>query len=364
MQYTGVPTSSSLSPSAQARPADPRASPDLVSLEEIRQAAVRLAGVAVRTPLVPFGPPLAGDARGRPAAWIKAECLQPIGAFKIRGAYNAMAQLAPGDRARGVVAHSSGNHAQGVSRAARLLGIDAVVVMPRDATRVKLEAVRADGARVLLVGSDSDERVEKARQLAVGEGRVLIPAYDDRRIVAGQGTAGLEIVEQLAEAGLQGPPTVLVPVGGGGLASGVAAAVKALRPDAHVYGVEPALAADARESLRRGRIVSWSAARVARTCADGMRTRSLGGITFAHLRALLDDILVVSEEHIVLAMLRAAQQARLVLEPSGATSLAAWLFGGGELPGDGPVIAVASGGNVDPEHYADLLARGLAVRSR
>jgi threo-3-hydroxy-L-aspartate ammonia-lyase len=338
-------------PSSRAAPVS------LVSLAQIREAAERLRGVALRTPLLPFGPPVAGDERVLPRAWLKAESLQPIGAFKIRGAFNAVRQLSPEELRRGVVAHSSGNHAQGVARAARLVGTDAVIVMPRDAAAVKIAAVRADGARIEFVGPNGEERIARADELAAAEGRALIPAYDDARIVAGQGTAGLEVVEQLAEIDLPGPPTVLVPIGGGGLASGVAAAVKALRPDATVLGVEPELAADARDSLNEGRIVRWDPALVGRTVADGMRSSALGRITFAHLSALLDGVVTVSEDEIARAMLRAARSARLVVEPSGATAIAAWLFHAGDLPPDGPVAIVVSGGNVDPEVHAALLAR-------
>ncbi|MBA2570632.1 MAG: threonine/serine dehydratase [Chloroflexi bacterium] len=337
----------------------------LVTLAEIREAADRVRGIVVRTPLLPFGQPLAGDPRGRTRVWLKPENLQPIGAFKLRGAYNAIAQLPEAVRARGVVTASSGNHAQGVSRAARLLGIRAVIVMPVDAPRTKVAGVEADGAEIVFVGPASEERAERAAAIADTEGLALIPPYDHRHIIAGQGTCGLEIAEQITE--LQdaptegntsvfppGPFTVLVPIGGGGLASGIATAVKAIRPDATVLGVEPELAADARDSLREGRIVRWSADDVARTSADGMRTMSLGRLPFRHLRRWLDGVLVVDEASIAAAMLAAARWTRMVVEPSGATSLAAWLTHGEQLP-DGPVVCVVSGGNVDPSRYRALL---------
>jgi threonine dehydratase len=333
----------------------------LVSLAEIREAAERLRGIVVRTPLLPFGPPLPGDPRGHPRAWLKPESLQPIGAFKLRGAYNALASLSPEERTRGVVTASSGNHGQGVARAARLLGIRAVVVMPSDAPGVKLQRIRDDGASVVIVGTASEERAARARELAASDGLVLIPSYDDRRIVAGQGTAGLEIAEDVAALGIApsgSPFSVLVPVGGGGLSGGVATAVKCLRPEAHVFGVEPELAADARQSLAEGRIVRWDADRVGRTMADGVRTSALGALTFRQLRAYLDGVVTVSEEEIARAMLRAEREARLVLEPSGAVSLAALLFHSAELP-EGPVVALLSGGNVDPDRYASLIARAL-----
>ena len=190
---------------------------------------------------------------------------------------------------------------------------------------------------------------------------MLIPAYDDARIIAGQGTCGLEIVEQLAELGYGDIPfTVLVPIGGGGLASGVATAVKSLRPDAHVFGVEPEEAADAAESLREGHIVRWEAERVGRTAADGMRTSALGALTFQHLSRYADGVLTVSESDIRRAMVMAARGARLIVEPSGATTLAAWLAHETELP-PGPVVAILSGGNVDGDRYAELIAEGLAA---
>jgi threonine dehydratase len=364
--------------SSSPGPTRPDAPADLVTLDEIRAAARRIAGVALRTPLLPFGPAIAGDPLGRTRAWLKPESLQPIGAFKIRGALNALASLTAAERARGVVTHSSGNHAQGVARAARLLGIRAVVVMPDDAPAVKVAGVRADGARIDVVGPSSEERAQRAHDLAERDGLVLIPSYDDRRIVAGQGTAGLEIAEQLADlaeltaaapapaegpwsAGKAAQPTVLVPIGGGGLISGVAAAVKALLPRSRVIGVEPELAADAQASLRAGRIVRWEADVVGRTCADGMRTTALGAVTFPHVQALVDDIVTVSEVDIARAMVRAARAARLVVEPSGATTLAAWLFHADALPPTGPVVVLLSGGNVDPARYADLIAAGEAA---
>jgi threonine dehydratase len=260
------------------------------------------------------------------------------------------------------VAHSSGNHAQGVARASRLLGVQAVIVMPEDAPAVKVAGVRGDGAHIVFVGPASDERVAMAEQLVRERRLVLIPAYDDRGIIAGQGTCGLEIVEQVEQLGhAEEPLTVLVPIGGGGLASGVATAVKALRPDARVLGVEPELAADAAESLRTGTIAHWGPDRTNRTAADGMRTSSLGKLTFRHLQAYLDGVVTVSETSIARAMVRAAREARLVVEPSGATPLAALLFTP-ELAGvPGHVVAILSGGNVDPARYAQLLAQGVAA---
>jgi threonine dehydratase len=320
---------------------------DLVGLEEIRAAAERLRGIAIHTPLVGYGRP------DHPA-FLKAESLQPIGAFKLRGAYNAIATLTAQERARGVITYSSGNHAQGVARAARLLGIGAVVVMPADAPGIKRERVAADGAQIVIVGTASDERRQVAESIAAERGLAIIPPFDDDRIIAGQGTVGLEIAEDLPETAV-----VLVPIGGGGLASGVAAAVKALIPSARVIGVEPELAADARDSLAAGEIVRWPAADVARTIADGTRTQALGERTFAHLRVHLERIVTVSEDEIAAAVRLAAERARLVVEPSGALGIAALTFHARELSlgsGAGPVVAVVSGGNVDPERYRELLA--------
>ncbi len=343
-------------------PAEVPAPDRLVGIDDIRRAAAGLVGVTVRTPLLPLGGPVEGDPRGHPRAWLKPETLQPIGAFKLRGAWHAVSSLTPAQRALGVVAHSSGNHAQGVARAARLLGVRAVIVMPQDAPAVKVAGVRADGSEIVFVGPASDERVGMADDLVRERGLVLIPAYDDLAIIAGQGTCGLEIVEQVAELGHGNEPlAVLVPVGGGGLASGVATAVKALRPDARVLGVEPELAADAAESLRTGSIVRWGAELTNRTSADGMRTSSLGRITFRHLQAHLDGIVTVSETGINRAMVRAARDARLIVEPSGATTLAALLFAPELVDVPGHVVAILSGGNVDPERYQELIAAGVAA---
>jgi threonine dehydratase len=322
----------------------------LVDVAAIEAAARTLNGVAVRTPLVAFGTPDEGR-------WLKAESLQPIGAFKIRGAYNAVASLGAAERANGVITYSSGNHAQGVARAARLLGCPAVVVMPSDAPVVKRQRVEADGAEVVIVGTASDERQRVAEDLASERGLSIIPPYDDDRIIAGQGTVGLEIVEDRPDVAL-----VLVPIGGGGLAAGVATAVKARSPRTRVIGVEPALAADAQESLQRGEIVRWSADQVSRTIADGTRTQSLGRRPFAHLQAALDGVVTVSEAEIVAAVRLAAERSRLVVEPSGALTIAALVFHAAGLahdPGDGSVVAVVSGGNVDPAAYLDYLATPL-----
>jgi threonine dehydratase len=325
----------------------------LVGIDAIRAAAATLRGIIVRTPLVAFGRPEAHQ-------YLKAESLQPIGAFKIRGAYVAVVSLTAAERTRGVVTYSSGNHGQGVARAARLLGAPAVVVMPSDAPALKKARVEADGAEVVVVGTSSEERQRVAEEIAAARGLAIIPPYDDDRIIAGQGTIGLEIVEDLPDVA-----AVLVPIGGGGLASGVAAAVRALVPGARLIGVEPELAADARQSLLEGRLIRWPAADTSRTIADGTRTTSIGRRNFAHLSRLLDDIVTVSEDEIAAGVRLAAEESRLVVEPSGALTIAAIAFRSAEAGLDGlggPIVAVVSGGNVDPEQYRALLGAPVPDR--
>jgi threonine dehydratase len=319
--------------------------PVLVTLAAIRAAAERLRGITVRTPLVGFGPP--ADRR-----FLKAESLQPIGAFKLRGAYVAIASLRREALARGVITYSSGNHAQGVARAARLMGAPAVVVMPSDAPELKRERVAADGAEIVVVGTASDERQRVAEEIAARRGLAIIPPFDDDRIIAGQGTVGLEISRDLSEVA-----TVVVCVGGGGLISGIATAVKALCPGARVVGVEPELAADAQASFREGRIVTWPAAEVTRTICDGVRTQALGELTFASIAALVDEIVTVSDEDVLEAMRWLALEAKLLVEPTAALTLAALRTGA--VVADGPVVLVVSGGNVDPALAAAVLAGSL-----
>jgi threonine dehydratase len=317
----------------------------LVSLETIREAAARIDGIAVKTPLVraPF-PGVSGE------VWLKAESLQPIGAFKIRGAANKILQLSPEEIRRGVITYSSGNHAQGVAYAARAVGAKAVIVMPSNAPAIKREATVALGAEVVEVGPASSERLAKAEELVRQHGYVVIPPYDDEKIIAGQATCGLEIVENLADVDL-----VLSPVSGGGLLSGVAAAVKQLKPHAKVFGVEPELAGDTAESFRTGKIVEWPADLTTRTIADGLRTQSVGVRNFAHIRAFVDGIITVTEAEIRTAMRAIVMIARLVPEPSGAVPVAALLFHAQELPAYRKAVAVVSGGNVDPKLLAEVL---------
>jgi threonine dehydratase len=325
----------------------------LVSIDDIRAAAANLAGVAIRTPLLQFG--TAGP--GGPRVLLKAESLQPIGAFKIRGAYHAIASLSPEERARGVVTHSSGNHAQGVARAARLLGSRAVIVMPSDAPTVKRRRVEADGAEVVTVAPASRAREARAEELIRERGLVFIPPYDDDRVIAGQGTLGLEIAEDVPDLA-----AVLIPIGGGGLASGVAVAIRALHPGARILGVEPELAADAQQSLREGRIVRWDAAQTGRTIADGVRSQAIGRRPFAHLSKLLDAVVTVTEAEVAAGVRLIAEETRLVVEPSGAVAPAAARDRAAEAGiADlrGTVVAVVSGGNVDPERYLALLESPL-----
>ena len=318
----------------------------MIGLEDIEVARRRLRGVAFRTPLVPC--PRSEETR---ALYFKPESLQPTGAFKLRGAYNKISSLSPEERRRGVVAHSSGNHAQAVAYAAGALGVRAVIVMPRGAPQVKTDATAAFGAEILFVGDDSAERVRRAEELAAEHGYVLVPPYDDETLIAGQGTVGLEILKDLPEV-----ETVLVPVSGGGLISGISAAIKLSRPRVRVIGVEPALAADAKESLKSGRLVELPADRVGRTIADGLRVRKLGYAPFEHVKAFVDDIIAVDEDEILDAMRRMALRARLVAEPSGAVPFAAYLFHRDELPATRLNVAVVSGGNVEPNLLAQVLA--------
>ena len=326
----------------------------LVSLADIRAAAVRIASIAVKTPLVraPF-PGLSGHGTNK-EIYLKAESLQPIGAFKIRGAANKILQLTPAEIARGVITYSSGNHAQGVAYAAREVGAKAVIVMPSNAPAIKRAATLALGAEVVDVGLASSERLAVAEQLVRDHGYIVIPPYDDDQIIAGQATCGLEIVEAFPNPG-PAVDLVVVPVSGGGLLSGVAAAVKELSPRTRVFGVEPELAGDTAESFRTGAIVTWPAELTSRTLADGLRTQSVGVRNFAHIRAFVDGIITVTEAEIRAAMRAIVSVTRLVPEPSGAVAAAALLFHAAELPPWTTAVAVVSGGNVDPALLAQIL---------
>ncbi|SEP85627.1 MULTISPECIES: threonine ammonia-lyase [Lentzea] len=306
----------------------------LVTLEDVRAAAAAIAPHVVRTPLLPFDSGL----------WIKPESLQPIGAFKIRGAVNALSRIPSEDRARGVVAYSSGNHAQAVAYAAKTLGMPAAIVVPENTPQLKIDATRAHGAEVFVVGIT--ERESRAYELVEERGATLIPPFDHADVIAGQGTAGLEIIADLPDVA-----TVLVPVSGGGLISGVAVAVKALRPDVRVIGVEPELAGDAAASFAEGKQVRWNAHDRARTIADGLRAEP-SELTWAHISELVDDFVTVSEDEIRDAVNQIARRTRVVAEPSGAVPVAAYL--NAKLP-DGPAVAVVSGGNIEPTLLASIL---------
>ncbi|MGB9203925.1 MAG: threonine/serine dehydratase [Terriglobales bacterium] len=316
----------------------------MVTLRDIRAAQTLLHGIAVRTPLFEWKSP--SDQR---KLFLKLENLQPIGAFKLRGAYNKVASLTDEERRRGVISYSSGNHAQGVAYAARALGVKAIIVMPGNAPKNKLKATAALGAEIVTVGPGSEERRLRAEELAAEHGYAIVPPYNDDRIIAGQGTVGLEILEDLPNV-----ETVLVPVGGGGLISGVAAAIKLSNRKLKVIGVEPELAADAQASLRTGRIVSFPAAQVSQTLADGLRTQSIGAINFEHIRAYVDDIVSVTEDDIREATRVLSSNPKTVAEPSGAVAPAAFLFHADELPNTKINAAVISGGNVDPMLLAEL----------
>ena len=314
--------------------------------------------MTVRTPLLAF--PGAAAALGPPALLIKPESLQPTGAFKLRGAYNAIAALLADSRPPGVVAHSSGNHGFAVAYAAALLGVPASIVVPETAPAVKTELIAGVGAELVTVAATLTARIETSAKIASERGYAEIPPFDDRHVIAGQGTIGLEIAEDLG-SGARRPAAVLVPVGGGGMVSGIAVAVKALLPGTRIIGVEPEFAADARDSLRAGARVAWAASDTARTKADSLRVEQVGELTFPHIEALVDDIVTVSEAELLEGVRRLALQGRLVAEPGGAVAVAAALFRNpaelGLIPAESaaPVVAVLSGGNIDPALLAEIL---------
>lgn len=320
--------------------------PGVPTLDDVRAAAERLPAAVLHTPLVPVSW-AGGELR------VKAESLQPVGSFKLRGALNRLLTLPPEVRARGVVAHSSGNHAQAVAYAARLLGVPATIVMPDDAPVTKLDATRSLGAEVVIVGPDSSERAQRCAELAAERDLAVAEPYDDPAVLAGAGTIGLEILDDWPEVEL-----VLVPVSGGGLLGGISTAVKALRPDVAVWGVEPAVGGGkAARSLATGERVAVPAAQASSTIADGLRVRQLGTCNWEAIRRNVDGIVGVSEDEIIEAVRALARGARLVAEPSGAVATAGWLFHRDELPPVERVVAAVSGGNVDPGWYAAVLGR-------
>jgi threo-3-hydroxy-L-aspartate ammonia-lyase len=328
---------------------------EFVTLNDIRAAQQRIAGTTALTGLYRVNsarlekagqPPLPFD------LYLKAESEQPIGSFKLRGAYNMVAQLKPEVLARGVITYSSGNHAQGVAYAARALGAKAVIVMPDNTPAVKKTATAALGAEIVLVGPASSERRKKAEELASQFGYTIIPPYDHPHIIAGQATCGLEIVTQLPDVDF-----VISPVSGGGLLSGISTAVKLAaesglaKPTVQVWGAEPEVGADAKESFDTKHLVEWPAAKTTRTIADGLRTQSLGVVNFEHILRYVNGIVTVSEDEILSALRTMLSATDLVPEPSGAVTFAAALYRQKEVGLNKPckVVAVLSGGNLEPE---------------
>ena len=314
-----------------------------ITLDEIRAAAARVRDIAMRTPVLPLPWPGPGEVH---PFWIKCENLQPMGAFKIRGAFNMLAQLRPEVRARGVITYSSGNHGRGVAMAAQALGVPAVVVMPLTAPAVKVEGVRACGAEVIFAGRTSLDRQRRAEEEAAARGLTIVPPFDHPMIIAGQGTVALELVEQVPDLG-----TVYVPMGGGGLISGVAAAIKQIQPAVRVVGVEPVTAAKIRAALDAGRPVTLESSS---SVADGLINLRAGDLTFAHIQRFVDEVVAVPEEGIIDAVGWLYRQSGMVVEPSGAATTAAVAASLGAPVGT--VAAVVSGGNVQPEQFAAYIA--------
>lgn len=326
----------------------PSPSTRLVSLADIRAAASALRGVAVRTPLLPADELAVTVGLEAGELFVKPEMLQRGGAFKFRGAYTFLSRLSPEERSRGVVAPSSGNHAQAVALAARLFGVPATVVMPTTVTAAKRAGAQRLGARIELAGTTTADRMARAAELVVAEGLTLVPPYDNHIIIAGQGTTGLEIAEDLPNVG-----TVLVPVGGGGLSAGVATAIKALVPRARVIGVEPKGAPKLTRAREQGAPV-----RLAKTSglADGLLAVEIGSIPFAHHQAYIDDVVLVDDAAMREAVRYLLDRLKIVAEPSGAITIAA-LQAGLVVP-DGVTVAILSGGNLEWSGLRELLADG------
>lgn len=318
--------------------ADPARHDKLLTLDDIRAAAQRVSAIARVTPLLDVS-----AAAGRPL-FLKCESLQPSGAFKIRGAYNMVAQLTDEQRRRGVVTFSSGNHGQAMALAARELGAPAVVVMPTTAPQIKIDGARGFGAEVIFAGTTSTERRERAEAEARARGLTIVPPFDHEWIIAGQGTAGLEILDQQPDVA-----AVIVPIGGGGLIAGVSAAIKLSRPDVTVIGVEPAGAAVMKASIEAGHPVTLD---TAHSVADGLMPVRPGDLTFAHVRRFVDIVVTVEDEQIIDAVLWLLARAGIVVEPSGAASVAAALAGA--APVTGPTVAIISGGNMSMEKLEEF----------
>jgi len=317
----------------------------LVSLSDIAEARRRIAPVARVTPLLDVS-----AQAGRPLL-LKCENMQPGGAFKIRGAFNMVSRLTDDQRRRGVITYSSGNHGQAMALAARTLGAPAVVVMPTTAPAIKVDGARAFGAEVIFEGTTSAERRTRAESEAAARGLTMVPPFDHEWIIAGQGTVGLEILEQQPDVA-----AVVVPIGGGGLAAGVSAAIKQTRPAVQVIGVEPAGAAKMRASLDAGHPVTLPSTA---TVADGLMPVRPGDLTFDHVSRFADDVVTVSDEAIIEAVLWAFNRTKVVAEPSGAASLAAVLTGAVDSRGriEGPIVAIVSGGNMGVEQLVEWSGR-------
>jgi threonine dehydratase len=316
----------------------------LIELADVQAAAARLAGVAHRTPVF-TSRTLDGMVGG--AVHLKAEGFQRGGAFKFRGAYNKIASLAPEARARGVLAYSTGNHAQAVAIAAGILGTHATILMPEDAPQAKADATRGYGADIVTYDRWTEDREQIGARLASERGLELVKPYDDPLVMAGQGTTALELLTEAEELDV-----LITPVGGGGLAAGCATVAKTLRPAMRVVGVEPAAGDDTAQSFAAGKRVEIA---VPRTIADGLQTTSPGELTFEVTRALVDEIVSVSDAEIVDAMAFLFDRMKLVVEPSGAVGVAALLAG--RVRGD-RIGVVLSGGNVGAARFAELLGRG------
>lgn len=323
---------------------------ELVTLAEIAEARHRIKSAARYTPLIDVPWPSANPGSktqdpGRKTLFLKCENLQPMGAFKIRGAFNMIAQLPKDSLARGVITYSSGNHGQAVALAAQALGAPAVIVMPTTAPQVKIDGCRSYGAEVIMEGTTSLDRQKRAEQEAAARGLTIVPPFDHKQIIVGQGTMGLEILEQRPDIG-----TVVVPVGGGGMASGVAAAIKLSKPSVRVVAVEPIGAPKMTKSLEAGQPVTLPSSK---SIADGLMNLRPGDITFAHIRKFVDEVVTVGEEDIAKTIGWLFRNARLVVEPSGAVTTAAIALGLGHIDdSNGSVVAVVSGGNVAPEAFA------------
>jgi threonine dehydratase len=312
---------------------------EMVTLEEIRTARERVRRLAAITPMIDVS-----RLAGRPL-WLKCESLQPGGAFKIRGAINMVSQLTDEQRRRGVITYSSGNHGQAVALAARETGSPAVVVMPTTAPRIKVEGAKGFGAEVVFEGTTSLDRRARAEAIAAERGLTMVPPFDHKWIIAGQGTLGLEILEQLPDVA-----TVLAPIGGGGLVSGVSAAIKQSRPAVQVVGIEPAGAAGMKRSIEAGEVRTLDGSS---SIADGLMAARPGDLNFAHVRAFVDRIDTVEDREIADAVRWLFVRAKIVAEPSGAATVAAALREPSTYAG--PVVAIVSGGNLDPGDLSKYL---------